>query len=77
MAEADAVAIRRRILKYVPEETTSNAPIELFAEGQALQAAGQSHIVHALIESSAKGHALQAAGQSHIFHPLVEIMAKG
>ena len=55
----------------MPEETTSNAPIELFAEGQALQAAGQSHIVHALVETAATGQALQDAGQSHIVHALV------
>ena len=45
----------------MPEETTSNAPIEFFAEGQALQAAGQSHIVHALVETAATGQALQEA----------------
>ena len=71
MAEADAVAIWRRILKYVPEETTSHAPIEFLAEGQALQAAGQSHIVYALVETAATGQALQDAGQSHIVHASV------
>ena len=45
----------------MPEETTSHAPIEHFAEGQALQAAGQSHIVHALVETAATGQALQEA----------------
>ena len=49
----------------------------LTGKGQALQAAGQSHIVNPLVEKSAKGQALQAAGQSHIVHALVEIPVKG
>ena len=43
---------------------------------QALQAAGQSHLVHALVIPIAKSQALQAAGQSHFVHALVETQAK-
>ena len=44
---------------------------ETAATGQALQDAGQSHIVHALVETNAKGQALQAAGQSHIIYAMM------
>ena len=43
---------------------------------QALQAAGQSHLVHALVIPIGKSQALQAAGQSHFVHVLVETQAK-
>jgi len=41
---------------------------------QDLQAAGRSHIVHALVEMYANGQALQATGRSHIVHALIETL---
>ena len=41
-------------------------------KGQALQAAGQSHILHALVEIITHGQAIQAAGQSYVLHALIK-----
>jgi hypothetical protein len=40
--------------------------VEQVVKGQALQATGESHTVHAWVRKVTKGRALQAAGQSYL-----------
>ena len=46
----------------------------MIAKSQALQTAGQSHVLHALVKMIFKSQALQTAGQSHVLQALVDVL---
>ena len=50
--------------------------LEAVAEGDALQATRQRHVLHALVDTSPKSDALQGAGQHHVRHALLEVVSK-